>query len=164
MGGAPSACKSVSRARHCCSRNTQTQARHESVPRDETFASRNVVPQERVKRRPSSNDRISFLQSKMAWKGEVSAGFGKTGFIECAAEMGMPYCMLGRLDNVRPHSLPSAGGGRMPRPSLINLARSILELWNKGIVCALLALMVAVPMRRGMSILAVWSISRAKGP
>jgi hypothetical protein len=64
MGGAPSACKSVPRARDCRSRDTQTQARHESVPRNKTFASRNVVPQERVKGRPSSNDRISFLQSK----------------------------------------------------------------------------------------------------
>src|ERR1700722_17624019 len=45
-----------------------SQARHESVPRDETFASRNVVPQERVKQRPSSNDRISFQQSQKATK------------------------------------------------------------------------------------------------
>jgi hypothetical protein len=44
MGGAPSACKSVSRTRYCRFRDLQSQARHKSVSPKETRASRNVAP------------------------------------------------------------------------------------------------------------------------
>ena len=44
MGGAPSACKSVSRSVDGRLRDWQTQARHQLVSPQETFASRNVVP------------------------------------------------------------------------------------------------------------------------
>ena len=44
MGGAPSACESVARKWDCRLRDSQTQARHESVSREGTSASRYVVP------------------------------------------------------------------------------------------------------------------------
>ena len=47
MGGAPSACRSVSQDGICRLRDWQTQARHESVSRQETSVSRYVVPQRR---------------------------------------------------------------------------------------------------------------------
>jgi hypothetical protein len=50
MGGAPSACESVSQEGVGRLRDWQTQARHESVSQEELCASRNVVPQERGKR------------------------------------------------------------------------------------------------------------------
>jgi len=44
MGGAPSACESVSRSTKGSLRDQQTQARQQMVSPRETFASRNVVP------------------------------------------------------------------------------------------------------------------------
>ena len=142
VGGAPSACKSVSRSGNCRLRDWQTQAHHEMVARIGTCASRNVVPHQVAEREKYSMwmwrvTRATWFTCVCSWLLLLAAALPKD--VEAVESAKAAYGERGMVASVNPVATKAgvdalkSGGNAIDAAVAVALTLGVVDGNNSGI-------------------------------